>query len=214
MGALSDLGFGNILGGFNGGSFVSQLVIGAIAMIFLTGVGVIVFVWIRDKMVYKYPVSLIAKKENGGHKRRDDLRGGLVKGRSGVADFSIKIPKKFKKKKLGFVPDFSLANSEDRLSFITSGDGVIWQQCQEHILEDEEYEIKVLNKKGQEETRKLKSRLLIEPIPTDIKTITINNIHAAENLLESNKLKAASIAIGAFVLMVLVQIIFLFLVNK
>lgn len=210
-------GVGDLLGGFSGikwGSLISNVGLGLIVLVVLTIVGIFVYVKFRDKMTFKQPVSLIMVLENGNHKRRDDLVGGLMKQKNGVQDFVVKIPKQFKKKKLGYVPDLSKTDAMGRLLFIQIGDGMIWQQAVEKVITEKEVEIEVPLEDGSgTEKRTIQAALLVEPIPTDIKTITINNIHSVENLMEANRFKAATIAIGAFVLMVFVQIIFLFLTQ-
>ena len=56
--------------------------------------------------------------------------------------------------------------------------------------------------------------LISEPIPTDVKTVTINNIHSAENLFEKNKMTAWTVGIIAFVIIAMTQIIFLYFQSK
>ena len=181
-----------------------------IAIVIISG-----FIWIKKKMLYKIPVSVILLKENGTHKRRDDLRGGIVKNRTGVNDFQIQIPKQFKKKRLGYVPDFSLSDAKDRLLFIQIGDGEIWQQCRETIVTEKEVEVTVKGEEGKPDTTKtINYNLVAEPIPTDIKQVTINAIMQTEAILEQNKLTAMKISIGAFLLMVFVHVIFIFLTTK
>lgn len=205
---------GKIFGNVAWGSLFKNIVLGTIFMVVVGAVAIFGFINLRNKMLFKTPVSLLIKSENGTHKRRDDLVGGLLKSKSGVQDFVVKIPKQFKKKSLGYVPDFSKSDANGRLVFITSGDGMVWQQCEERLITEKEIELEITNENGEKVKKKMGYSLLIEPIPTDIKTITINNIHSVENIMESNKFKAAAIAIGAFILMVFVQIIFLFLTSK
>lgn len=203
--------------GINWASFGMNLLWGGILMVCLAGVIVGIVVWSRNKKIYIYPVSLMVLKENGSHKRRDDLRGGLVKQRNGVTDFVIKIPRSYKKKKLGYIPDFSLADAKDRITFLSAGDGVVWQQCMEKLITEKDVTMDVKVGEGEDaktEKRKITVSLLIEPIPTDIKHVTINNIQAAESILEGNKLKATALIVGGFIIMVMTQIIFLFLTSK
>lgn len=207
-------GLGGIFSGINFGSLIKSVGIGAVVLVIVGALVIWGFFWFKKKMTYKTPVSLIMVMANGSHKRRDDILGGQVKGRNGVQDFVCSIPKVMKPKRLGFVPDYSLADGLGRLVFITRGDGMIWQQCQEKVVTDKEIEFEVKKTDGSMEKKKVTASLLIEPIPTDVKTITINNIHAVENIMESNRLKAAAIVVGGFILMVFVQIIFLFLTSK
>lgn len=184
--------------------------------VYIAGIAIIIifgFIWIKKKMLYKIPVSAILLKENGTHKRRDDLKGGIVKNRTGVSDFQIQIPRQFKKKRLGYVPDFSLSDAKDRLLFIQIGDGEIWQQCRETIVTEKEAEVTV-EEDGKLVKKTINYNLVAEAIPTDIKQVTINAIMQTEAILEQNKLTAMKISIGAFLLMVFVHVIFIFLTTK
>ncbi|KKN40585.1 hypothetical protein LCGC14_0732210, partial [marine sediment metagenome] len=206
---------GDFFSGTDWGGLFLNVGIGAVSMVLIAGVIIGIVVWTKNKKTYIYPVSLIVMKENGSHKRRDDLRGGLVKQRNGVTDFVIKIPRSYKKKKLGYVPNFSLTDANDRVVFLTSGDGIVWQQCAETLVTNKEVEFEVIEGEGDDAktvNKKMMASLIIEPIPIDIKHVTINNIQAAESILEGNKLKATALIVGGFILMVMVQLIFLFLV--
>lgn len=199
-----------LLGNIQWGSLLTNLLLGTTVIVCLTIFIVCLLMYLKNKFTFCYPVSLIRVHANGSHSRRDDLRGGLVKQKNGVQDFVVKMPRQFKKKKLGLVPDFSLTDSKGRIVFITVGDGMVWQQGMEKVITEKVIEID----DGEGNLKQLTQGLLIEPIPTDVKTITINNIHEVDNLMEANRLKAAAILVGGFVLMVLVQIIFLFLTSK
>lgn len=207
---MAEFGLTNMFAGIAWSSLFTNLLVGTASIIAIAIFVVVTLIWLKNKMTFVYPVSLIRVHANGSHQRRDDLRGGLVKQKNGVQDFVVKFPKQIKKKKLGLVPDLSLSDSKGRLVFITVGDGMVWQQAMEKVVTEKNIEI--MDEEGKIKT--ITQGLLIEPIPTDIKTITINNIHAVENLMEANKLKASAILVGGFVLMVFVQIIFLFLQSK
>ena len=188
---------------------------GTLFLVIFAVLAIGVWIWIKGKLKYKTPITAIIPKENGGFKQITNLKGGLVKTRKGIVDFEIKLPKKLKKKRLGYMPDLSLAGADDRLTFLVVGDGMVWQQCKQTLIEDGKTKVQVKNEDtGKIETIEVPYKLVIEPIPTDIKTITINNIHNVENLLEANKLKATTIAIGAFILMVLIHALFLFLTTN
>lgn len=217
MAGIGDL-FGG-LGGINWGGLFGNLIKGTIVIVVIGIIAVFGFIWMKNKMTFKIPCNVIRVMANGSHKRITGLRGGQVKGKNGIQDFVIKVPKQFKPKLLGFVPDYSLANADGELTFIVIGDGMAWQQCIEKVITEKDIEMEIevpsADGKGMEKQKKtLNYSLMVEPIPTDIKTITINNIHAVENIMESNKLKAAAIIVGGFILMVFVQIIFLFLTSK
>ena len=260
-----------------GGVFSKSFVIGFWSLVVL-GILFTLFIWIKNKRTYKTPVTLVILEQNNTYKEQTNLIGGVFKKRSGIRDFKIKIPRQFAKKWLGYTPDFSLADSGGRLSFLRVGDGTVWQQLNRNLILNKDIEQKVeevwyknkstneefnLNDlqediknnleqitKEDEETKKDKVifkfiptqkeyvlidelinenyetfnkevlkkivnySLISEPIPTDVKTVTINNIHDAQNILEKNKLTAWSIGIGAFVIMALTQIIFIYLTNK
>lgn len=206
-------GFMNAVGSVNWGSVGLNLLLGTAIMVMAAGFAIWAYISYQNKMIFKTPVQLIQLRSNGTYKKRKGLMGGLIKQRNGVTDFVVKVPRQFRKKNLGYVPDFSLSNADDELTFITSGDNMIWQQCKETLITEKQVEIDV-EKEGKIEKRTILASLIIEPIPTDVKHITINNIHQAESVLEGNKLKVATLAIGAFLLMVIVQIIFLFMTSR
>lgn len=204
---------GGLIGGIAWKSFVLNILIGGVSMVIIAGLLTWVFIAMKNKKTYTYPVSLLSLRTNGNFKRRNDLRGGLIKQRNGVTDFVIKIPKSFKKKKLGYVPDFSLSGIDDRLIFLTSGDNMVWQQCEERLITEKNVSIEV-EEDGKTVEKEVPVSLIVEPIPTDIKHVTINNISQAESILEGNKLKATALIVGGFIIMVIVQVIFLFLTAK
>ena len=212
-----------------------------------------IFLWFRNKSIYKTPISLVELLQNKTLKSRHDLFGKSVKNRQGTQDYVIKIPRQFKKKYLGYTPDFSFADSDGRLYFMPVGDGMLWQQLKRKVVVEKSFErdkpineqeldkikehfTNLINEKYSEksdiekeeilrfsmesymEENKPKETitysLLSEPIPTDIKTVTINAIQAAENILEKNKLTAFGIGIAAFVIMLIAQIIFLWFTSK
>jgi len=176
------------------------------AGIIIIGVGVWWYMDKKSKATYKYPITLRVRRENG-LKVRYDIKGGIVEGKNGVKDFKCKIPRKFKKFELGYMPDFSLADSSDRLSFIQEGDSTSWQQVREELI---------LEKMVVDETGKEVGvyKLLIEPIPTDTKTTTYNNLQATRELMDIKKLTAWGISIIAFIVMVVAHLISLFIQTK
>jgi len=260
---FSSVGLGGVLGKFLLYGFWMLLILGVL--------GYVVF-WIKGKRFYKTPTSLIIMEQNNTWKERTNLRGGVIKRRNGVMDFKVKIPGQRAKKFLGYVPDYSKADSSGRLTFIRIGDGMLWQQInrtlkltkdieqvvqevwyrnlsnnKEFSLEDFQEDLKKNTKQTNKEgvlqfeftptkqkydlidnlidanylsfnkdvKRKFENYSLIsEPIPTDVKTVTINNIHAAENLFEKNKLTAWTVGIIAFVIIAMTQIIFLYFQSK
>lgn len=163
-----------------------------------------------QKKTYATPIKLSRILDNGLIKNTTGIKGGKKVNRSGVMEFLIKVPKQWKKKNLGYMPDMSMTDGDGALHFITRGDGVLWQQCKEVLIEEKEYTI---NLDGNKE-EKIVMKLLLEPIPTDIKQATINQIHAVENLTEKNKLTAYGITIFGIVIMVIAHLISLWIQTK
>lgn len=199
----------------NGGGMLTHLLGGTIIIVLVVGLAFLGFLWLRDKKLYKYPVTVIQKKENGGFKEIQGIRGGIIQGQSGVNDFQLKVPGQRKRVNIGYVPDFSLTDADDRITLLMIGDGRTFQQCIKKLIEEKEEKVIVINEETGERTEEIITiKLIVEPIPTDIKTVTINAIHGLESMLEQNKLTAMKISIGAFLLMAIVQIIFIFFTTK
>lgn len=195
-------------GGLNMVGTIQTMSLWGIVGIVLVSIGIWWFITMRDKSIYKYPITLRVRRENGT-KVRYDILGGVVQGRGGVKTFKCKIPRKFKKFDLGYMPDFSLADSSDRLSFIQEGDSTLWQQCKEELITEELIKIH----DGKEE-KFVKYSNLIKPIPTDTKTTTYNNLQSTRDLLDAKKMTAWGISILAFVIMVVAHLISLFIQTK
>jgi len=193
----------------NWASTMQSFSIGALICMVVIGVLVWLFISIKNKKTYKYPITLRVRRE-GGLKVRFDLLGGIVTGNKGIKEFKIKIPGNNKKVTLGYMPDFSLADKSDRLSFIQEGDATLWQQVKEELLMDKYIEIETPDGNKQVAIYKL----LIEPIPTDIKTTTYNNMQQTRELMDIKKLTAFSISLLAFVIMVVAHLISLWLQTK
>lgn len=169
------------------------------------------FVWDRkQKKTFVTPVTLYKLRADGGFKEYPNLLGGVVKLGSGVKDFKIKMPKQMAKHSLGYMPDFSLASADDRLCFVQHGDGTMWQQCNKRLVTYQD--IEKTDENGEQYIERYS--LLIEPIPTDVKTATINNIHDVRNMLDKNRLTAYGITILGFVIMVIAHLISLWIHTK
>ena len=178
----------------------------AVTGIIVIALGIWIYSTIKNKAIYKYPITLRVRRENGT-KVRFDLLGGIVSGKSGIKSFMIKIPRVRKKFDLGYIPDFSKADSSDRLSFLQEGDATLWQQTKEELI----LEKTIVNEKGEKVGV---YTLLIEPIPTDIKTATYNNLQSVRELMDAKKLTAWGISILAFVVMVVAHLISLYVQTK
>jgi hypothetical protein len=164
---------------------------------------------IKNKKTYVTPITLRVRRANG-LKSRYDLMGGVVQGRNGIRDFMIKIPGVAKKKSLGYIPDFSLADSSDRISFLQEGDSTNWQQIREELVQDRLVEYEDTEGKKSYYTEKL----LLEPIPTDTKTTTYNNMQQTRDLLDLKKMTAFGITIIGFIIMVVAHLISLYIQTK
>ena len=170
-----------------------------------------VFVWLvykhfKNKTAYSTPVTLTYIYDNGTQKDNPFLRGGKFVNKSGVWDFRIKIPRQIRKKELGYTPDFSKADSDGRICFVTSGDGTLWQQYEKKLVA---YET-IKGKDG----KKYRYALMIKPVPTDIKQATVNAIKNWRETVDKAKLTAFGIAIGAFIIMVIAHLISLYIQTK
>lgn len=217
-------------------------------------VGLIVFVVIvivRNKKIYCMPVRLIRLLDNGAKKEMNGLKGGKVR-KKGVFTFEVKFPFKFKKHDLGYMPDFSKTDADNRLVFLSIGDGTLWQQVGEELIKTEKVVINLtqeqidaqeklildyinlddsLKSKTQKEKENLikitldewiaqnkrkefEIDLIMKPIKTEVKTATLNSMRSWGEILDRNKLKVFTIAIGAFIIMVVAHLISLYIQTK
>jgi len=161
---------------------------------------------VKDNKALKYPVTLRVRRSNGT-KVRYDLKGGIFSGKNGIKEFRVKFPKQMKKFVLGYMPDFSLADGTDRLSFLQEGDATLWQQVKEELITEKT----VVDENGKEIGI---YKLLIEPIPTDTKTTTYNNLQNTRELMDMKKITAFGITILGFVIMVIAHLISLYIQTK
>ena len=182
-------------------------------------IGFFVYKKYKNKTFFTNPITLTMYYENGTKKRKTGLRGGKFINNAGIWDFKIQIPKQRKKKELGYMPDFSKADNDGTLHFITSGDGTIWLQV-----------IEKLNNCGKEQARGSDGKLLfndnntpimidsyellIQPVRTDVKQATVNSLKNWREMISKNKLTAFGIAIGAFLIMVIAHLISLYIQTK
>lgn len=206
MGILGDKGINFALPSKESMSAIGMTVLtwtlGVIAVIALLWWGIVYF---RNKKIYTTPV-IVLKRVGLNFKKVSGLKGGLVPGSSGVKDFMIKIPGSFRKKNLGYIPEFSFADADGSLTFIQEGDGAIWQQCKEKL-------ITTIVEKGEDGKEQTYS-LLIEPIPTDVKTVTYNNMMGVRSLIDAKKLTAFGITIIGFIIMVIAHLVSLWIQTK
>jgi hypothetical protein len=194
------------LNGIGSGIMTGLFVIG---ILLILGVGAWMFwSWYKKKITFNVPVKLIKYLENGTKKELNGLLGGkqLV---GGVQSFMIMMPKQRKPFNLGYMPNFSLADADNKLAFITSGDGTLWQQIKEELVTKEIIEVI-----DEQETKKIEISLLLKPIPTEIKTKTINDMLGWRAILDKNKLSAWTITIVGFVIMVIAHLISLYIQTK
>jgi len=195
-------------------------------------VGLIVFVVIvivRNKKIYCMPVRLIRLLDNGAKKEMNGLKGGKVR-KKGVFTFEVKFPFKFKKHDLGYMPDFSKTDADNRLVFLSIGDGTLWQQVGEELIKTEKVVIDLTQEQidaqenlikitldewiAQNKRKEFEIDLIMKPIKTEVKTATLNSMRSWGEILDRNKLKVFTIAIGAFIIMVVAHLISLYIQTK
>lgn len=205
---------GNVNIGLPGSGVVNSLIATIFwSMLILVVVGLILWFVVsqfKNKNSFPVKVTLTTLQNNGTMNTRSDLHGGKFVNKSGTFDFRVKIPRTFKKKELGYMPDFSLADADGTIHFITAGDGTLWQQVERKLVASEIKE--VLTDDGTVEQQQYS--LLLKPIPTDIKTVTVNSIRGFKEVVNKNKLTVYAIAIGAFVIMVIAHLISLYIQTK
>jgi len=187
-------------GGFLGGALISILglvIIGVMAW----------FGWRywKNFTQFNIPVTLTKLMDNGMEKTRYDLRGGVF-WNSGIKDFRIKIPRA-KDHLLGMIPDFSKSMSTDgRIQFITSGDGTAWQQVESKWVTKEE--------KKDSDGNMFEYDLINKPVARETKQVTVNSIKNWKETIDKSKLTAFTIAIGAFIIMVIAHLVSLYIQTK
>lgn len=204
--ALNIGALGGVFSGFTKGigGFFTNALIWIIGTLIAGVIGFFVWKAWKNMTFYKTPVSLTVLRENGMEKTRYDLKGGVFWNK-GIKDFKVFIPKS-KPFILGYIPDFSKSTSVDgRIHFITEGDSTLWQQV--------EHEWKLI------EERKVNGEifeysLINKPIPREIKQVTINSIKNWKETIDKTKLTAFTIAIGAFIIMVIAHLISLYIQTK
>lgn len=181
-------------------------------------IGWLGFKWFKNKTLYLYPVKLTQVFDNGTKKTIYGLKGGKIL-INNVWDFRIKVPGKFGTKDLGYMPDFSKADSDGTISFLTNGDGTLWQQMEEKLITTEYVQARddkgklLFNEDGSPKVAE-GYKLIMKPIPTDIKQVTLNKMKAWSEIVNKNKLTVFTIAIVAFLVMVVAHLISLYIQTK
>lgn len=173
----------------------------------------------KNKTTYTYPITLTTYYDNGTSKTKYGLRGEKFVNNAGIHDFRIKIPKSFKKKDLGMTPDFSKADADDTIHFITSGDGSIWQQVEKKLEVSEQ--VQKLDENGKpmfdDEGNPILDdnySIVFKPIGADIKLTTVNALKNWSEIVNKNKLTAMTISFVIFIIMVIAHLISLYIQTK
>ena len=200
---VGNIDVGGMFSGMGGqiGTAFTWFFWGIIIITLVSIVGWLSYNSFKNKSFYVYPVTLTTMYENGTQRDRTDIKGGKFINSKGVWDFKCKIPKQWRTKELGYTPDFSKADNDNRLNFITSGDGTLWQQYDKRLISTETVD-------GVTYT------LLIKPVPTENKTVTVNAIKNWRETVDKTKLTTFAIAIGAFIIMVIAHLISLYIQTK
>jgi len=213
---LGNFNTNTIFGGI-GGTVTSMLYMGFWSIMILSVVGVVGYFlykgW-KNKTLYVYPITLTHLYDNGTQKDRHDLRGGKFLNKRNVWDFKIKIPRQRAGKELGFMPDFSKADSDGRICFITSGDGTTWQQY-EKIIQSVEIKVEPYqDEKGKWHDRQVVYQMLVKPVPIEDKIFTVNSIKSWRETVDKSKITTIGLVIGGFIIMVIAHLISLYIQTK
>jgi hypothetical protein len=186
------------------------------SIMILVGIGLIIFFTyrhFRNKVSFTDDVTLTKIFDNGSEKTYYGLKGGKYVGKQGAWEYRIKIPKQAKKKDLGYMPDFSQADADGSLHFVTCGDGSHWQQATQRTVVKEVREIK--DTITGEVTQSYVYELLKKPIvSSDEKNIMIKDIKNWREVVNKNKVTAFAIGLGMFLIMVIAHLISLYIQTK
>ena len=197
------------------GAIWSTISYGFWGMITLVGVGILGFIvyrWLKNRVSFSDTVTLTRIMENGTEKSVYNLRGGKYVGKQGAWEYRIKIPKQRKCKELGYMPDYSKADADGTLHFLTCGDGTHWQQCEQRTVVKEIRE--ELDEKGNV-IKKYEYELLQKPIiSSDEKNIMIKDIKNWRDVVSKNKVTAFAIGLGMFLIMVIAHLVSLYIQTK
>ncbi len=195
-------------GSFNVTGTLISLSYGVGIVLLILGIGWVVYNSYKNKKTYIFPIRLIRYLQNGSKKEINNLRGGEITF-NGIKDFEVKMG--MKKQRLGYIPDYSLMDADSRLVFITIGDGKTWQQVKEELKLEKEIEV---DGENGEEKSKLVYRLLAEPIPTEVKTSTLNSLRNWREILDKKRMTAWAIGLGMFIIMVIAHLVSLYIQTR
>lgn len=185
------------------------------SMIVLVITGIVCF-WLykrfKNKVSFIDNVTLTKIFDNGTEKTYHGLKGGKYVSSHGAWDYRIKIPKQRKNKELGYMPDFSKADSDGTIHFVTCGDGTFWQQAEARTIIKEEHEER--DTEGNL-VKRYEYELLKKPIiSSDEKNIMIKDIKNWRDVVAKNKVTAFAIGLGMFLIMVIAHLISLYIQTK
>jgi hypothetical protein len=200
-----NLNLGSMTSGMGGLLLNVMYVIGIILVVGV--VGYFLYRATRNKAQFIYPVTLKLIMDNGSSKINPNIKGGKFVNGRGVFDFKFRIPKQRKHKELGYMPDFSKADADNRLYFFTSGDGTTWQKY-ENRMHKEQVGVDRLGKPI------YKYINMIDPVPIEDKIFTVNSLKNWRETVDKNKITTFAIAIGAFIIMVIAHLISLYIQTK
>lgn len=193
-------------------SIVSTGLWGVGIILVLCVLGFFIYRHYKNKVSFKDNVTLTWVFDNGMEKTLFGLKGGKYIGKQGAYEYQIKIPKQIKKKDLGYLPDFSKADADGSLHFVTCGDGTFWQQCEWKTLSKENRD--TIDEQGNK-VEFYEFQLLKKPIiGSDEKNIMIKDIKNWRDVVAKNKLMQYAIGIGAFIIMVIAHLISLYVQTK
>jgi hypothetical protein len=179
-------------------------------LIFVGLAGWYIYSSYRNKVFWRTPVTLTWYMENGSKRTVYGLKGAKFINRSGVWDFKVKTPRQMRAKELGLVPDYSLADADGTLHFITAGDGTVWQQLKETIKTKE---LIFKDEKGKQQ-RMYEHSSIMDPVDTDVKQATVNSLKNWAEIVDKKKITIFSIGLGMFLIMVIAHLISLYIQAK
>lgn len=177
---------------------------GLAVLIGVTILGVVIYRGYKNKVSYKTPCWLTIIMENGTEKTRTDLRGGIFMDNN-IRNFKINIPGTREAHVLGYMPDFSKADANGVLRFVTAGDSdrTIWQQY------DSRWQLK--GKAVDKEGKTFEYDLINKPVSRETKAATVNSIKNWRETIDKKKLTLGAMMIGGFIIMAIAHLISLFI---
>lgn len=198
-----------------GTGFLSSLGSGLVWIGVIIAVSVVGF-WMYNSMnkkkTFRRPTRITRVLENGLTKEMNGFGGEVEVG--GTKTYRVKIPKKKGFIDVGFVPDYSLADADNRVHLTTIGEGGAYQQVKQVFQLTEEVEKEVVKEDGTTEKVRTVQSLVCKPVPAHVKAQTLSKLRRVTELLDKKKIKVFTMSIIAIVIMVIAHLISLYIQTK